>query len=72
MVYASSIVPERARSLYFLNPMAGLIELSRYAVTGQGTLALNSLWISAGAAIALFGLGLTVFRWVERSFADFI
>lgn len=72
VVYSTQIVPESVRSLYYLNPMVGLIELSRYAVTGQGTVDLQGLGISAVAAIALFALGSTVFRWVERSFADFI
>jgi lipopolysaccharide transport system permease protein len=72
VVYSAQIVPESVRSLYYLNPMVGLIELSRYAVTGQGTVDLQGLGISAVAAIALFILGSTVFRWVERSFADFI
>jgi lipopolysaccharide transport system permease protein len=72
VVYSAQIVPESVRSLYYLNPMVGLIELSRFAVTGQGTVDLQGLGISAVAAIALFILGSTVFRWVERSFADFI
>ena len=72
VVYSTQIVPESVRSLYYLNPMVGLIELSRYAVTSQGTVDLQGLGISAGMAIALFGLGSTVFRWVERSFADYI
>jgi lipopolysaccharide transport system permease protein len=72
VVYSTQIVPASVRSLYYLNPMVGLIELSRYAVTGQGTVDVQGLAISAVAAIALFALGTTVFRWVERSFADFI
>jgi lipopolysaccharide transport system permease protein len=72
VVYSTQIVPESVRSIYYLNPMVGLIELSRYAVTGQGTVDVQGLGISAVAAIALFVLGSTVFRWVERSFADFI
>ena len=72
VVYSTQIVPESVRSLYYLNPMVGLIELSRYAVTGQGTVDVQGLGISAVAAIGLFVLGSTVFRWVERSFADFI
>jgi lipopolysaccharide transport system permease protein len=72
VVYSTQIVPESLRSLYYLNPMVGLIELSRYAVTGQGTVDLQGLGISAVSAIALFIIGSTVFRWVERSFADFI
>jgi lipopolysaccharide transport system permease protein len=72
VVYSTQIVPASVRSLYYLNPMVGLIELSRHAVTGQGTVDVQGLGISAVAAIVLFVLGSTVFRWVERSFADYI
>jgi lipopolysaccharide transport system permease protein len=72
VVYSSEIVPTHIRPLYFLNPMVGLIELSRFAVTGQGSVDFQGLGISVVAAIILFALGSTIFRWVERSFADFI
>ena len=72
VVYSSSIVPESMRPFYYLNPMAGLIELSRFAVTGQGTIPWMGLGVSMGVAIAFFLLGSTVFRQVERSFADVI
>jgi lipopolysaccharide transport system permease protein len=72
VVYSSEIVPLHLRPFYYLNPMVGLIELSRFAITGQGAIHWQGLGISAVVAIALFILGSTVFRWVERSFADFI
>jgi lipopolysaccharide transport system permease protein len=72
VVYSSSIVPESVRPIYYLNPMAGLIELSRFAVTGQGSFQWLGVGISAGVAIAALLLGSTIFRRVERSFADFI
>lgn len=72
VVYSSEIVPPHLRPFYYLNPMVGLIELSRFAITGQGVIHGQGLGISAVVAIALFFLGSTVFRWVERSFADFI
>ncbi len=72
VVYSSSIVPESIRPFYYLNPMAGLIELSRFAVTGQGSIPWMGLGLSVGVAIAFFLLGSTVFRHIERSFADVI
>ncbi|KGF72806.1 polysaccharide/polyol phosphate ABC transporter permease [Neosynechococcus sphagnicola sy1] len=72
VVYSTSIVPTSIRPFYYLNPMAGLIELSRFAVTGQGSFNWLGVGISAIVSIALFIIGSTVFRWVERSFADFI
>lgn len=72
VVYSTSIVPESVRPYYYLNPMVGLIELSRFAVTGQGSIPWIGLGFSAGVAIAFFLLGSTVFRQIERSFADVI
>nr|WP_263012938.1 ABC transporter permease [Ancylothrix sp. D3o] len=72
IVYPVSIVPESARLWYYLNPMAGLIEAFRYAVTGQGGFSWLGLGISALISLILFSLGFSVFRQVERSFADFI
>ena len=72
IVYPVSIVPESVRLWYYINPMAGLIEAFRYAVTGQGGLSWLGLGISALISLILFSLGFSVFRQVERSFADFI
>ncbi|HEY9876756.1 MAG TPA: ABC transporter permease [Candidatus Obscuribacterales bacterium] len=72
IVYPVSIVPESVRSFYYLNPMAGLIETFRFAVSGQGSFSPIGLGIAAIASVVTFFLGLTVFRQIERSFADFI
>lgn len=72
IVYPVSIVPESLRLLYYLNPMAGLIEAFRFAVSGQGSFSGMGLGISAVTSVIIFAIGLTVFRQVERSFADFI
>ncbi|MBD1906675.1 ABC transporter permease [Funiculus sociatus GB2-A5] len=72
IVYPVSIVPESLRLLYYLNPMAGLIEAFRFAVSGQGSFSGMGLGISAVTSVIIFPIGLTVFRQVERSFADFI
>ncbi|MBD1936506.1 ABC transporter permease [Microcoleus sp. FACHB-68] len=72
IVYSVNLVPASIRPFYYLNPMAGLIELCRFAVTGQGNFSLIGLSLSVAGAIAFFIIGSTVFRWVERSFADFI
>lgn len=72
IVYPVSIVPDSVRMWYYLNPMAGLIETFRFAVTGQGSFSGIGCGISAFTAAVMFAIGLTVFRQVERSFADFI
>lgn len=72
VVYSTQIVPEAIRPFYYLNPMAGLIELSRLAISGQGEFNAIGFGISIVSTVVLFLLGSTLFRWVERSFADFI
>jgi lipopolysaccharide transport system permease protein len=72
VIYSTQIVPETIRPIYYLNPMAGLIELGRFAVSGQGHLSLVGLALSGLSAILALGLGATVFRWVEHRFADYI
>jgi lipopolysaccharide transport system permease protein len=72
VAYSASLVPERWRPLYSLNPMVGVIEGFRWALLGAAHPDLASISISCGViAVALFG-GLILFNRMERSFADVI
>lgn len=71
--FSSSIVPEQWRLLYSLNPMAGVIEGFRWAITGKESLIywpgyLMSIMLITGILIS----GFWWFRRMERSFADVI
>jgi lipopolysaccharide transport system permease protein len=72
VAYAMSIVPERWRWLFGLNPAVGFIEGFRWAILGSGGLTLNIVLISAVSAVLFFFTGLFIFRRVERGFADVI
>jgi len=73
VVYASSIVPEKWRVLYSLNPMAGVVEGFRWALLGtQQSISPLMIAISSGIALTLFISGLFFFRRMERVFADMI
>jgi len=72
IIYSAQIVPKSLLFLYYLNPMAGLLDLFRFAVTGQTSFNLYGLAWSVISTILVFILGSFVFRSVERSFADFI
>src|SRR6266850_4418904 len=70
VAYASSLVPARWRWLYGLNPMAGVIDGFRWAITGRGQAPGLLLLASAGAvALVLLG-GLFFFNRMESSVAD--
>lgn len=72
VIYPVSLIPERFRPLYMLNPMAGLITSYR-AVT------LHGIWpdwgylgIATGISVAIFLTGYLYFKRVEWRFADVI
>jgi len=70
VAYPSTLVPERWRWLYGLNPMAGVIDGFRWAITGHGQ-APGLLLLASGAAVAVVLLGgLFFFNRMETSVAD--
>src|ERR1039458_316848 len=71
--FSSSIIPERYRLIYYLNPMAGVIDGFRWAVLGHNTpLYLPGLCMSVGISLLLLLLGISFFRKVEKDFVDII
>jgi lipopolysaccharide transport system permease protein len=72
IAYSSSLIPEKWRWLYSLNPMTGVVEGFRWAILGKSGLDLFSLSISACAVVALLVGGLYYFKRMETSFADII
>jgi lipopolysaccharide transport system permease protein len=71
IVYPLSIVPERWKAVYCLNPMVGVIEGFRWAVLGKGELDII-MGLSASCVLAVLLGGGIFFRKMERSFADVI
>jgi lipopolysaccharide transport system permease protein len=72
VVYPSSLVPEKWRLLYGLNPMAGVIEGFRWALTGHGQPPGILLAASSAAVILLVLSGLVYYHAVEGSMADVV
>jgi lipopolysaccharide transport system permease protein len=72
IVYPVSMVPEKWRFLYSLNPMAGVIEGFRWALLGKQSPEFQVILISAAAVLLLLAYGLFYFNRVERLFADVI
>lgn len=71
IIYPVTLVPERYRMLYFLNPMAGILEAYRAIILYQ-SLPGASLLISGIEAILLLAFGYWVFKKVEFQFADIV
>jgi len=72
VAYPSSLVPERWRAVYGLNPMAGVIDGFRWAVTGQNPPSAGLVGVSAAAVIVMLVAGLWYFRRVESTVADVV
>jgi lipopolysaccharide transport system permease protein len=72
IAYSSSLIPEKWRWLYSLNPMTGVVEGFRLAILGKSSLDLFSLGISASVVVLLLIGGLYYFKRMESSFADII
>jgi lipopolysaccharide transport system permease protein len=70
IVYPMSLVPERFRPFYMLNPMAGVIEGFRAVLLGTGPIPWMAIGIAAGVSALVFLAGVYYFRRTERLFAD--
>jgi lipopolysaccharide transport system permease protein len=71
--FSSSLVPEKWRSLYSLNPMVGVIDGFRWAILGgESKLYWPGFTLSMGLVVLLFVSGVWYFRKMERTFADVI
>jgi lipopolysaccharide transport system permease protein len=72
VAYPVSMVPQKWRLLYSLNPLAGIIEGFRWALLGKQIPDLNVVGISTAVVVALLFAGIVYFKRMERSFADLI
>ncbi len=71
IAYPSSIVPEKWRLFYGLNPMAGVVEGFRWALLG-GPAPGPMLVVSTVAVAMMLVGGMFYFRRLERTFADIV
>jgi lipopolysaccharide transport system permease protein len=70
VAYPSSLVPERWRWLYGLNPMAGVIDGFRWALTGHGQPPGPLMLASVAVVIVVLLGGLFFFQRMEGTVAD--
>jgi lipopolysaccharide transport system permease protein len=72
IAYPSSLLHQPWRTLYGLNPMAGVVEGFRWALFGTGGAPGPVAAVSAVAAVFILVAGAYYFRRVEKHFADIV
>ncbi len=72
IAYPSSLLDEPWRTLYGLNPMAGVVEGFRWALLGTETAPGPIILVSTFVAIGLLVSGLFYFQRMEETFADLV
>ena len=72
IAYPSTLVPEKWRALYGLNPMAGVVEGFRWSLLGTDTQPGAQILVSVAVTVLLLLLSLVYFRRAERDFADIV
>ena len=69
---AAAMIPERLRSFYYLNPMAGVLEGCRWSLAGVSTFSWQMFAVSGPLSLVLLVIALYSFRRVERTLADYL
>lgn len=71
--FSSSVIPDKWRLLYSLNPMVGVIDGFRWCIQGTSvSLYMPGFIISLVVSVTVFWMGLKYFKKTERTFADYI
>src|ERR1051325_10652006 len=72
ILYSVSIIPDKYRFIYGLNPMAGVIEGFRWALFAKDSPDRLLMSISVFVVVLLLTGGLLFFRGMEKTFADVV
>jgi len=72
IIYPASYVPEKFRMLYYLNPMASVVEFNRFAFFGVGTLTKGTFLFGIGSGLLILITGLLMFNRAQRTFVDIV
>ena len=70
IIYSSTVMSDKLKSVAMLNPMAPIVETFRYAFLGTGELPLFYLSISMIVTIIVLAIGVVLFSKVEKTFMD--
>jgi lipopolysaccharide transport system permease protein len=70
VVYPVSVVPERFRSFYMLNPVASIIETFRHSFLGTGMVNGVDILVSWAVTMLILFSGIILFNRVDKTFMD--
>ena len=70
IVYPLSMVPEKWRSVYVLNPVVPILEGFKHAFFSTGMPSISEYGISVATTVFLLFAGIFVFNFVEKNFVD--
>jgi ABC-type polysaccharide/polyol phosphate export permease len=70
VMYPMSQVPEKWRFYLFLNPMSGILDYSRYFLVGLGSVTMIGYCYVLGVSLAVFLLGILVFKLKEAEMVE--
>ena len=72
VAYPSSLLHEPFRTVYALNPLAGVVEGFRWALLGSSHTPIAMVVVSSAMAVFAVVSGAFYFRRMEKTFADLI
>ena len=72
IAYSVSLIPEKWRLLYSLNPLVGVVEGFRWALLGMESPDFRLMAVSATVVLVILLGGLVYFKKTEQTFADII
>ena len=70
--FSSTVIPEKWRLLYSLNPVVGIIDGFRWCILGENAIYWPGFLASMAVMVFFLWYGIAQFRKMERSFADLI
>lgn len=70
VVYSVAQIPESYRTIYYLNPIAPIITMWRYAIIGNGDCPLLMWGISWITTVIVLTIGVIKFTHIEKTFMD--
>jgi lipopolysaccharide transport system permease protein len=72
IAYPGSLLSEPWRTMYGINPMAGVVEGFRWALFGSAHVSTGMMALSVGMTLVMLASGAAYFQRVERTFADVV